>query len=47
MYAQQVPQTAKNTPQQSPTQNATKQCPGCGAQIDTDETFCPECGSRV
>lgn len=47
MYAQQVPQTAKNTPQQSPTQNATKQCPGCGAQIDADETFCPECGSRV
>lgn len=48
MYAQpQVPQTAKNTPQQSPTQNATKQCPSCGAQIDAEETFCPECGSRV
>lgn len=25
----------------------TKTCPSCGAEIDADETFCPECGSRV
>lgn len=25
----------------------TKTCPNCGAEIDADETFCPECGSRV
>lgn len=25
----------------------TRTCPSCGAEIDADETFCPECGSRV
>ena len=25
----------------------TKTCRSCGAEIDADETFCPECGSRV
>ncbi|MBU9908388.1 hypothetical protein KTQ96_10630 [Prevotella copri] len=25
----------------------TKTCPSCGAEFDADETFCPECGSRV
>lgn len=25
----------------------TKTCPSCGAEIDADETFCPECGSKV
>lgn len=25
----------------------SKICPSCGAEIDYDETFCPECGSRV
>ena len=25
----------------------TKTCLSCGAEIDADETFCPECGSRV
>lgn len=24
-----------------------KACPSCGAEIGADETFCPECGSRV
>lgn len=32
-------------PQQSAAR--TKTCPSCGAEIDADETFCPECGSRV
>ena len=32
-------------PQQSVAR--TKTCPSCGAEIDADETFCPECGSRV
>lgn len=31
---------------QQPAAN-TKTCPSCGAEIDADETFCPECGSRV
>ena len=26
---------------------STRTCPSCGAEIDADETFCPECGSRV
>lgn len=39
-------------PQQQPQSTvgerpSTKHCPSCGAEIDADETFCPECGSRV
>lgn len=41
---QPVQQPSMNVPN---TQPATKHCPSCGAEIDADETFCPECGSRV
>lgn len=42
----------RNQQYQQPSQpqqpaDRTKTCPSCGAEIDTDETFCPECGSRV
>lgn len=42
----------KNQQYQQPSQPQqpaarTKTCPSCGAEIDADETFCPECGSRV
>ncbi len=38
-------QQYRTRPQQ-PVRNS-KICPSCGAEIDPDETFCPECGSRV
>ena len=42
----------RNQQYQQPSQpqqpaDRTKTCPSCGAEIDADETFCPECGSRV